>query len=61
MSTNTKKKLVWAIRIIVAAVFILSAVGKLSIDSLLDKPLFALQNFERNFLVNGIGMGYDMD
>ena len=60
MTTNTKKNLVWAIRIIVAAVFILSAVGKLSIDSLLDKPLFALQNFERNFLVNGIGMGYDM-
>ncbi len=60
MSTNTKKNLVWAIRIIVAGVFILSAVGKLSIDSLLDKPLFALQNFERNFLVNGIGMGYDM-
>jgi len=60
MTTNTKKNLVWAIRIIVAAVFILSAVGKLSIDNLLDKPLFALQNFERNFLVNGIGMGYDM-
>ena len=53
------KRLVWAIRIIVAAVFILSAVGKLSIDSLLDKPLFALQNFERNFLVNAIGLSYD--
>lgn len=60
MDTNTKKNLVWAIRLIVAAVFILSAVGKLSIDSLLDKPLFALQNFERNFLVNGIGFTYDM-
>jgi thiol-disulfide isomerase/thioredoxin len=59
MDTNTKKNLVWAIRIIVAAVFVLSAVGKLSIDSLLDKPLFALQNFERNFLVNGIGLSYD--
>lgn len=60
MDANTKKNIVWAIRIIVAAVFILSAVGKLSIDSLLDKPLFALQNFERNFLVNGIGFSYDM-
>ena len=28
MDTNTKKNLVWAIRIIVAAVFILSAVAK---------------------------------
>jgi len=60
MNENLKKNLVWAVRIIVAAVFILSALGKLSIDSLLDKPLFALQNFERNFLVNGIGMSYDM-
>tara|TARA_B110000305_G_C19344574_1_gene590953 strand:- start:121 stop:1119 length:999 start_codon:yes stop_codon:yes gene_type:complete len=60
MDTNTKKNLVWAIRLIVATVFILSAVGKLSIDSLLDKPAFALLNFERNFLVNGIGFSYDM-
>ena len=59
MDANTKKNIVWAIRIIVAAVFILSAVGKLSIDSLLDKPMFALRNFERNFLVNGIGLSYD--
>jgi len=60
ISLDRNRRIVWVIRIIVAAVFILSAVGKLSIDSLLDKPLFALQNFERNFLVNGIGMGYDM-
>ena len=57
MNDNLKKNLVWAIRLIISALFILSAVGKLSIDSVLDKPVFALYNFEKNFLVDGIGFG----
>lgn len=45
MDTNTKKNLVWAIRIIVAAVFILSAVAKLY-----PKPLLMISSFEIKYL-----------
>lgn len=60
MSDNTKKNIVWLIRIISAALFVLSAVGKLSMDSLFDKPAFAIYNFERNFLTEGFGIGATM-
>lgn len=55
MDATTKKNFVLLIRIIVAALFVLSAVGKLSMDSLFDNPSFAITNFEKNYLVDGVG------
>lgn len=43
---NKKKYIAWAIRIIVAALFILSALAKLSKGELLDSPYFAISTFE---------------
>lgn len=60
MSDNLKKNIVWAIRILSAGLFVLSAVGKLSIDAPFDKPSFAIYNFERNFLTEGFGIGATM-
>jgi uncharacterized membrane protein YphA (DoxX/SURF4 family) len=57
MEKSNKIYIVWAIRILSAALFILSAVGKLSVDSVFDKPGFAIYNFERNFLTEGFGIG----
>ncbi len=45
MDTNTKKNLVWAIRLIVAAVFMLSAVAKLW-----PNPVFGIGTFEGKYL-----------
>jgi len=45
MDANTKKNLVWAIRLIVAVVFILSAVAKLY-----PKPLVMISSFEMKYL-----------
>jgi len=45
MDTNTKKNLVWAIRLIVAAVFILSAVAKLW-----PNPILGIGTFEGKYL-----------
>ena len=46
MQTSTKNYISWTIRIIVAALFILSAVAKLSKSELLDSPYFAISTFE---------------
>jgi thiol-disulfide isomerase/thioredoxin len=45
MDENLKKNIIWAIRIIVAAVFILSAVGKLW-----PNPVFGIGTFEGKYL-----------
>lgn len=60
MEKNNKVYIVWAIRILSSALFILSAVGKLSVDSPFDKPSFAIYNFEKNFLIDGMGIGATM-
>jgi methylamine utilization protein MauE len=46
MTTNTKKYIAWSLRIIIAFLFILSAVAKLSKSELLDSPYFAISTFE---------------
>jgi uncharacterized membrane protein YphA (DoxX/SURF4 family) len=47
MTTETKKSyLAWTLRIIVAALFIISALAKLSKGHLLDSPYFAISTFE---------------
>jgi len=47
MTTETKKSyLAWTLRIIVAALFIVSALAKLSKGHLLDSPYFAISTFE---------------
>ena len=45
MST-TRKNIAWSLRIIVALLFIVSAVAKLSKGHLLDSPYFAISTFE---------------
>jgi thiol-disulfide isomerase/thioredoxin len=50
MDTNTKKNLVWAIRLIVAAVFILSAVAKIY-----PNPKLLIAAFETKYL-GGLGI-----
>jgi len=60
MSTTNNKNFALLIRIIVAAVFVLSAVGKLSMSSLFDNPNFAITNFEKNYLVDGVGFSMGM-
>lgn len=47
MTTETKKSYIaWTLRIIVAALFIVSALAKLSKGHLLDSPYFAISTFE---------------
>lgn len=47
MNTETKKSyFAWSLRIIVAALFIVSALAKLSKGHLLDSPYFAISTFE---------------
>lgn len=46
MQNSTKNKLAWALRIIVALLFIVSAVAKLSKSHVLDSPYFAISTFE---------------
>ncbi len=56
MESNSKKYIIWAIRILSAALFILSAVGKLSQESVFDKPAMAISTFEKEFVVKGFGI-----
>lgn len=56
MENKNAKYIVWGIRILSSALFVLSAVGKLSMDVPFDKPSFAIYNFERNFLTLGLGI-----
>ncbi|MDI1256091.1 MAG: protein tlpB [Flavobacterium sp.] len=51
MTTQTKKYLAWTIRIIIAVLFVLSAVAKLSKGHLLDSPYFAISTFEMKQLI----------
>lgn len=46
MTTQTKNYISWTIRVIIAVLFILSAVAKLSKGHLLDSPYFAISTFE---------------
>jgi len=46
MTTTTKNYIAWTLRIIIALLFILSAVAKLSKSELLDSPYFAISTFE---------------
>lgn len=46
MTTSTKNNIAWTLRIIVAVLFILSALAKLSKAHLLDSPYFAISTFE---------------
>jgi hypothetical protein len=46
MTTETKKYISWTLRIIVSALFIVSALAKLSKGHLLDSPYFAISTFE---------------
>lgn len=46
MQNNTKKNIAWSLRIIISALFIVSALAKLSKGSLLDSPYFAISTFE---------------
>lgn len=46
MTTETKKYIAWSLRIIVSALFIVSALAKLSKGHLLDSPYFAISTFE---------------
>ena len=41
-----KKNIAWAIRIVIALLFIVSAVAKLSKGQILDSPYFAISTFE---------------
>lgn len=56
MEKNSKKYIVWGIRILCAGLFILSAVGKLSTETVFDKPGFSIYNFEKSFLTKGFGI-----
>jgi len=46
MTTETKKYISWTLRVIVSALFIVSALAKLSKGHLLDSPYFAISTFE---------------
>ena len=46
MTTSSKNYIAWSLRIIVAVLFILSALAKLSKGHLLDSPYFAISTFE---------------
>lgn len=46
MQESTKNTLAWVVRIIVALLFIVSAVAKLSKSEILDSPYFAISTFE---------------
>lgn len=46
MTTSSKNTIAWSLRIIVAVLFILSALAKLSKGHLLDSPYFAISTFE---------------
>lgn len=46
MTTTTKNYIAWTLRVIIAFLFILSAVAKLSKGELLDSPYFAISTFE---------------
>lgn len=46
MQNSTKNKLAWALQIVVALLFIVSAVAKLSKSHVLDSPYFAISTFE---------------
>lgn len=46
MQTSTKNTIAWILRIVVALLFIVSAVAKLSKSELLDSPYFAISTFE---------------
>ncbi|MEO5776065.1 MAG: MauE/DoxX family redox-associated membrane protein [Flavobacterium sp.] len=46
MTTSSKNYIAWTLRIIVAVLFILSALAKLSKGHLLDSPYFAISTFE---------------
>ncbi|WP_298154071.1 MauE/DoxX family redox-associated membrane protein [Flavobacterium sp.] len=46
MTNNTKNYIAWTLRVIIAFLFILSAVAKLSKGHLLDSPYFAISTFE---------------
>ncbi len=46
MTVETKKYISWTLRIIVSALFIVSALAKLSKGHLLDSPYFAISTFE---------------
>ena len=46
METTKKSYIAWTLRIIVAALFIVSALAKLSKSYLLDSPYFAISTFE---------------
>lgn len=56
MENDNKKYIVWGIRILCAGLFVLSAVGKLSTETVFDKPGFSIYNFEKNFLTKGFGI-----
>ncbi|MGK4568902.1 MauE/DoxX family redox-associated membrane protein [Flavobacterium sp. 3HN19-14] len=51
MTTQTKHYLAWTIRIIIAFLFVLSAVAKLSKGEILDSPYFAISTFEMKQLI----------
>ncbi len=46
MQTSTKNTISWILRIVVALLFIVSAVAKLSKSEILDSPYFAISTFE---------------
>ena len=46
MTIETKKYISWTLRIVVSALFIVSALAKLSKGHLLDSPYFAISTFE---------------
>ena len=46
MTTSSKNYIAWSLRIIVAILFIVSALAKLSKGHLLDSPYFAISTFE---------------
>ncbi len=46
MENSTKKNIAWSLRIIISALFIVSALAKLSKGSILDSPYFAISTFE---------------
>lgn len=46
MQTSTKNTIAWILRIVVALLFIVSAVAKLSKSEILDSPYFAISTFE---------------
>lgn len=46
MQASTKNTIAWVLRIVVALLFIVSAVAKLSKSEILDSPYFAISTFE---------------